>query len=342
MDNKKNKCTMTTEGWTYLNGKLISYDEKKTEEVYFEWKMPSEDPMFQNMLNNISIGSLDPTYLEVNEIQDKNDEYKKIKKFLQKYITRYSEIIGVSVEDLKLEFINYGKTELVYVLTEKSGRRTTLLVKQPIVEFGKVKQEAKNLLILAQSDKNIVAPIDYFRLGDQELYATPYINQARCIASDGCYGWGMHIPEPFYRFVPFTEEQEKIVTACMIAKLVSLYDFINHEGISSCKLGGGDFMLPKGWETEKATIENTLRNLYLTAARDKVKCSFYNYLQLIKSEFSRRTINEDSKNLIMNIRGKVPIKPVDIESGILLGQSIIQRNNLSKNTQLQKTADFER
>ena len=76
----------------------------------------------------------------------------------------------------------------------------------------------------------------------------------------------------------------------MIAKLVSLYDFENQEGISSCKLGGGDFMLPKGWEKQKPTIENTLNNLYLIAAREKIKCSFDKYISIIKDEFSRATI----------------------------------------------------
>ena len=40
----------------------------------------------------------------------------------------------------------------------------------------------------------------------------------------------MYIPEPYYRFEKFTKQQEKIVNSCMIAKLVSLYDFTNKEG----------------------------------------------------------------------------------------------------------------
>lgn len=64
----------------------------------------------------------------------------------------------------------------------------------------------------------------------------------------------MYIPEPYYRFKHFTPKQEKVVNSCIIAKLVILYDFETQEGISSCKLGGGDFMLPKGWEKENPTI----------------------------------------------------------------------------------------
>ena len=169
-------------------------------------------------------------------------------------------------------------------------------------------------------DNNIVAPINYFCDEEQELYVTPYINQARCVASYDT--WGMYIPEPYYRFESFTKEQETIVNTCMIAKLVSLYDFENQEGICSCKLGGGDFMLPKGWETQTITIENTLNSLYLIAAREKITCSFEEYLEIIKNEFSRTTINENQNNLIINLRGRVAMKVEDIENGIELGKTL--------------------
>lgn len=301
------------EGWTYLNGKLISYDAKKI--------MPSKWMAEEELsgTENIGIGSINPAYIVINEIQDKEDEYKKIRKFLNKYAEKYAKTNGIPIEELKIEFINYGKTELVYVLSEKSDKRVTLLVKQPGVKFGKVSQEAQNLLLLKEKDENVIAPIDYFQLGDQELYVTTYINQARCIASYGT--WGMYIPELYYRFKPFTFEQEKIVNSCMIAKLVSLYDFTKHEGISSCKLGGGDFMLPKGWEKETPTIENTLDKLYFIAAREKINCSFDEYISIIRSEFTRKTITE--KEVIINLRGRVPMQIEDIEAGIDLGCAII-------------------
>ena len=175
--------------------------------------------------------------------------------------------------------------------------------------------------MLKEKDENVVAPIDYFQFGDQELYVTPYINQARCIASYGV--WGMYIPEPYYRFEPFTLEQEKIVNSCMIAKLISLYDFTKQEGISYCKLGGGDFMLPKGWEKEIPTIENTLSKLYLISAREKINCSFDTYISIIRDEFARTTITENPDELIINLRGRAPMKIEDIEFGIQLGKTII-------------------
>lgn len=309
--------TVTSETFIYRDGKLVKHVKEEPSNIT---RWTSEEENFAN--KNISIGFINPAYIEINEIQDKDDEYKKIKKFLNKYLQQYSERKAIPIEDLSIEFINYGKTELVYVLSEKSGKRVTLLVKQPAVQLGKVNQEARNLLALKKKDENVVAPIDYFQLGDQELYVTPYINQARCIASYG--SWGMYIPEPYYRFESFTAEQEKIVNSCMIAKLVSLYDFDKREGISSCKLGGGDFMLPKGWETQKTTIEDTLKKIYLIAAREKVKCSFEEYLSIIRDEFSRATITENPKGLIINLRGRVPMQIEDIESGIKLGQLIIQ------------------
>lgn len=285
------------------------------------WKTES----FTKNKDNISIGYIEPDYIEVNEEQDINTEYKKIKAFLNRYVERYSKNNKVPIEDLTIEFINYEKTELVYVLSEKTGKRTTLLVKQPAVQLGKIKQEAQNLITLEKRSKNIVAPIDYFQLEDQELFVTPYINQARCIAS--YRDWGMYIPEPYYRFEKFTKQQEKIVNSCMIAKLVSLYDFTNKEGISSCKLGGGDFMLPKGWEEYEPTIENTLNELYLIAAREKVKCPFDEYISIIRDEFSRATIDENQENLIINLRGRVPMQIEDIKSGIELGKTIIYDKN---------------
>lgn len=272
--------------------------------------------------NNLGIEFLNPMYIEVDSMQDKTNEWIKINKFLDSYMKFYSISNNVDFKYLKLDFINYGKTELVYVLTDENKNRTTLLVKQPAVKFGYVKQEADYLAKLKQDNANIVAPIDYFEDGEYELYATPYINQARCVASFN--SWGMYVPEPFYRFQSFTNEQERVVNVCMIAKLVSLYDFENNRGLCSCKLGGGDFMLPKGWENTRPTIEDTLNNLHLIAAREMVQCDFEDYLAIIRNEFSRTTINENQDNLIINLRGRVPIQIEDIELGIEIGKNIIE------------------
>jgi len=307
------------------NATLIQDEEKV---FIIQENDETEKPKKENKIKeSLGIGLIDPYYIEANELQEKAYELKKIDKFLNKYISFYAEDNGLNADDITLDFINYGKTELVYVLTEPSGKKVTVLTKQPAVEFGKVKQEADYLTQLKQVDENVVAPIDYFKFGDQELYVTPYVNQARCVASYDT--WGMYVPEPYYRFENFTREQEQVVNTCMIAKLVSLYDFNNQEGISKCKIGGGDFMLPKGWENETPTIENTLNSLYLIAAREKINCSFDEYLDIIRDEFSRETITEDQESLKINLRGRVAMEIGDIENGIELGKELIEERNSS-------------
>lgn len=311
--------TFKMEGFTFCNGKLVSHDVRTVDS---EWKKEKDDPIYQSMLKNIGMGSINSMYINTNEIQDKDYEYLKITKFLNKYMEKYAKENNLNVGDLKIEFINYGKTELVYVLEEKNGKRVTILVKQPAIRFGDVYKEYENLIELKNKDNNIVAPIDYYEFGDQELYVTPYINQARCIASYGT--WGMYVPEPYYRFEGFNEEQEEIVTISMIAKLVSLYNLEKEEGISKCKLGGGDFMLPKEWEKDSLTIENVYNKLYLIAARDKIHCTLDEYLNIIRDEFRKSTIDLSEDNLKLNIRGRVPIKEEYIEKGIEIGKKLIK------------------
>ena len=282
----------------------------------------AENYFIEKSKQNMGIGMLCASYIFTGENQNVWQEYAKIKNFIENYVARYVSSKGKNISDFELEFINYGRTQLVYVLTDKTtNEKVTILAKQPVVSYGKVKQEAEYLKSLKVVDRQVVAPIDYFCDGEQELYVTPYIEQARCVASDR--KWGMYIPEPFYRFESFTEEQEHIVTMCMIAKLVSLYDFKNSCGIVCCKLGGGDFMLPKGWEEKTPTIDGTLNSLSLISAREMLSCSFDEYLSILKDEFSRATINEDENSLLINIRGRVAMSMQDIEKGIQIGKQII-------------------
>ena len=90
-------------------------------------------------------------------------------------------------------------------------------------------------------------------------------------------------------------------------------------------------MLSKGWEQEDLSIENTIDNLYLIAAREKINCSLEDYLSLVRDEFSRRTIDENQSELKLNHRGRVAMNVQDIESGIELGKQIIsQRKEMGK------------
>ena len=269
-------------------------------------------------------------YIETNSNQDKYTEYEKIENLLHKYMEHFAKRNKTPISNLELTFINYGKTEIVYILKNNSNNYIeTLLVKQPKEKFGTVKKEYENLKLLAKKDQKVINPIDYFCDKDQELYVTPYINQARCVASYNT--WGMYVPEPYYRFVPFTKEQESIVNTCVIAKLISLYDLEKGTGISQCKLGGGDFMLEKGWEDEKLSISNTLNSLYLIAARSTIKCPLPTYLDIIRDEFSKATINKKEKNLLLNLRGRVPMDKDDIELGIELGTKLLKNPDYNFN-----------
>ncbi len=299
-------------------------DEQNLSEEDAKLLEEAEKYFIEKSKQNMGIGMMCASYIFVRDGQDIWQEYSKIMQFIQEYLTKFAKNKGKELQDFNFEFINYGRTQIVYVLTDKAtNEKITILVKQPVVEYGKVKQEADNLKSLKLVDDLVVAPIDYYSNGEQELYVTPYIEQARCVASDR--KWGMYVPEPFYRFDDFTPEQESVVNSCMIAKLVSLYDFEKKQGIAACKLGGGDFMLPKGWELETPTTNNTFNSLYLIAAREMLKCSFEEYLNILRSEFSRATINENQDELLVNIRGRVAMNKNDIESGIELGKQIISK-----------------
>ncbi len=215
-----------------------------------------------------------------------------------------------------MEFINYGSTELVFVLKIDDIPKYTCLVGQPSLKYGDVKREAQYLKELKKVDNSVVAPIDYFTDGEHELFVTPYIYQTRCVASsDG--EWGIYIPEPNYRFQTFSDPQRKVVNTCMIAKLVSLFNATTSEGIACAKLGGGDFMLKKGWEKGQPTIENALESLYLIACRNKIKCSLEEYIETIKKEFNKTSINKDGFKI--NNRARAPMTDEEINAGIELG-----------------------
>ena len=310
-------------------------DESNLSEEDAKLLEEAEKYFIEKSKQNMGIGMMCASYIFVRDGDDIWAEYSKIMQFIQEYLTKFAKNKGKELQDFGFEFINYGRTQIVYVLTDKAtNEKVTILVKQPVVEYGKVKQEADNLKNLKLVDNLVVAPIDYYSNGEQELYVTPYIEQARCVASDR--KWGVYVPEPFYRFEDFSEKQESVVNACMIAKLVSMYDFENNQGIAACKLGGGDFMLEKGWEDKPLTIENTLKSLYFIAAREMLKCSFEDYLKIIKSEFSRATINENQDELLVNIRGRVAMNIQDIESGIELGKQIILKRKSAEENDFAK------
>lgn len=318
---KNEEPKITIESYEYINGKLVKHEKGSKSNATWQ----KDETCYEK--ESIGIGLFDYRYLEVTKDQDYAEEYVKINRLLRKYIQKYARENKIREVDLEIEFCNYGKTELVFVLTNKNTKeRVTLLVGQPALQKGKVYEEGRNLTELSSKHPNIVAPIDYFSDGMCELYVTPYILQARCIAS--YYDWGMYVPEPYYRFENFDHEQKHIVLICMIARLVSYFDLEKEEGLAECKLGGGDFMLSKDWEKYPPTIDGVLKNMYFIAARSKIHCTFEQYLDIIRSEFSKTTIDENPEYLYINLRGRCPIPEEWIEEGITLGKKLIYLDNV--------------
>lgn len=227
--------------------------------------------------------------------------------------------------DDDFEFINYGDTELVYV-TSNLKSRNTVLVGQPINSLGTVKLEYENLKHLASKHPNLViSPLAYASNNHREAYITPYLHQARCIATYA-NNYGAYIPEPYYRFEQFTNSDETLITKIIIANLVRLYDEENKLALAECKIGGGDFVMEQAFDNLSHTEENALKHMKLIAARKLIKIEMKEYLELLKTEFQKRTyyrtIQEKDPSIIVNLKNRVPMSLETIEEGIELGMSL--------------------
>lgn len=58
-----------------------------------------------------------------------------------------------------------------------------------------------------------------------------------------------------------------------------------------------------------------------------MNCSYKEYLEIIRNEFPKSTINEDQSQLIINLRGRVPIRMKYIEEGIEIGKKLSNHEN---------------
>ena len=269
----------------------------------------------KHMLGIINNGS---TYHKINSNQDLTVEYIKTLDFLKSLHGLDCVYMDANT---KIMFINYGDTELVYVIDDGENKYT-LLVSQPNLEFGKVHEEYWNLIDLGKLSDKVVVPLEYISNGTREAFVTPYIYQARCIASYG-KDYGSYIPEPSYRFEPFTEDGRYIVNKCMIANLVRLYNDKEKLALASVKVGGGDFILDKSTDTIGLSEENILDNMYLIAARKLIEIDFKDYLKLIREEFAKityyKSIDMKDKSILINDKNRVPMTKEEIEDGIKLG-----------------------
>lgn len=280
-----------------------------------------------NNPDNLGIPGNGFEYQNLTGKQDATKEFFRTQSFLKKIFLE--RIINEAPElvdpNMSLQFINYGDTQQVYVLTA-NGKQWSVLVTQPGTKHGIGKCEFDNLRHLSTINSDvIVKPEYYFEDNGKELYIAPYIYQARCIASQD-HGYGIYVPEPFYRFDTFTPREREVVNTCMIANLVRLYDDEKEQGLGACKIGGGDFILDKSWDTSTKDIDDTLESMKLIAAREMIPMSFDDYLQQLLIEFSERTyyrnIEDRDPNILINHKNRIPMTFGEIGEGIELGKHL--------------------
>ncbi len=270
----------------------------------------------------LGIPDNDYNYHIINGEKSRREEVALTQEFLVDLPNRIPDIIRFEDD---FEFINYGDTELVYVTTNPASRNT-ILVGQPITPLGTVKLEYDNLKHLASKHPSlVVSPLAYVSNNNREAYITPYLHQARCIATYA-NNYGAYIPEPYYRFEPFTYEDESLITKVIIANLVRLYDEENKLALAECKIGGGDFVMEQAFDSLPHTEENALKHMKLIAARKLINIEMKEYLKLLKSEFQKRTyyrtLQEKDPSIIVNLKNRVPMSLETIEEGIELGMSL--------------------
>lgn len=280
-------------------------------------------------------------YIQLSPEQEKErlNEFLGIRDFLSE-IANSNTVPEFQGRNKRLQFINYGDTQLVYVLMV-GERKYTLLLGQPVTEFGTVKREYDNLRKLGKQNEGVVVPTHYFKdsTNTRELYVTPYLYQARCIACDD-FGWGVYVPEPEYHFRPFSEAEKRVINSTMIAMLISLYDDKNNLGLAACKIGGGDFILEKGYENEALTHENILKRMKLIAARELEMMNLDEYIKRVRDEFSRSTYYEieaqRDASIIINRKCRMPMTQEEIDAGIALGMKLRERQKEGKNQEKEK------
>lgn len=276
--------------------------------------------------------------------------YKSMTQFVAK---SYDEIYLHTGVEPEVKFINYGDTELVYVISY-GEQKFTLLFGQPTVPLNDIETEVNLLQKYHKNGRStVVAPLTsfktskahaiagtgYFHIFNKMSYITPYYEQARCVASQED-GFGIYVPEPEYHFERFSKKESDLVCACMIAKLISLYDAKTKCGISACKLGGGDFILTKEWDREKLDLGDTLKCMKLIASRKEVHCSLKKYISLLREECTKRTYysteEQRDPNIIINHKARVGMSPEAVEQGIVMGLKL--RKIAEKSAKTTKTA----
>ena len=273
-------------------------------------------------------------YLERNNNQDLVDEFFGIIDFINLFLfdnrNKYRELSG---NNLSVDFINYGSTQLVFVITIDSNKHYTILVNQPATKFGTGKREFDNLRRLnVLNGDYVINPRYYYTDGTHELYLTPYMYQSRCIGIDE-KDWGVWVPEPEYHFRSFSGLERKAINSVIVALLIKFYDEEKNEGIAKCRLDGGDFMIAKGYEKHNTDPLFILKNIRLIAARQMIPIDLNSYIERIREEFSGKV--NPSELIILGEKLRANFSDDEIEKGIELGLKL-RNNEEYKKTNLMK------
>jgi len=206
------------------------------------------------------------------------------------------------------------------------------MVNQPHTILGTVKREFNTLRRVGElRDTNVVIPFAYLRTDTYEMYATPYIEKARCIFSGKGYPWGNFNPHPYYHFEEFSEPTKLTVTSGMVALLVAYYDNNSNQGLAETHLSGDDFILTQAFRPNDPA--SVLSNMKLTAARGVINISFEDYLEQLRVEFIKGTHYTDSEVLQgkfrINHKSGLALSASEIEEGIRLGIELRAANAIA-------------
>jgi len=232
---------------------------------------------------------------------------------------------------VNLSFMNYGNTQLVYLATIADKFKFAVLINQPHTHLGVVKEEFNNLEHLVKIDQRfVVKPFAYFDLKEKghELYASQYIDNARCIAVNNYPGF--YDPLPFYHFEKFLPETVHAINSNIISLFVNYYDSEKKRGIAKTQISGDDFILTQNFIKNKSdTIQP---NIKIIAARGFIEASLDEYINLLRQEFLIGT-NYDEKDIIsgkirINHKSKLPMNLKEIEKGIQIGLELRKQHKL--------------
>ena len=269
----------------------------------------------------LGIDNYDEWYVKILSEQNSEEEFSKVNKFVHDFCiaNQSGELEG---NQRKYKFINWGETQLVFVLTIDESKQFALLVNQPQTKAGQGLEEYNNLIYLNKIYPDIIIkPIQYYvnpNNPQQELYVTPYYFQARCVGVETTE-WGMWVPEPRYYFRNYTEIEKKVINKCMVALAIKFYDEKNKNAISGYKFDGGDFILKKGYENYEINEENIIKNMIVIAARKLIQIELNDYIEKMKHELRNEV---DGEKIVIGEILRCPFSMEDIEEGIKLGMKL--------------------